>query len=170
MRKLILFIASSLDGYIAGPDGAMDWLFHDQDYGYTAFYAGIDTVIMGRKTDELSLSFGEHPYPGTSAYVFSRTPREPDAHARFVAGDVTGFVRGLKAERGRSIWLVGGGELVCECLAADLIDEFVGSVHPVVLGAGVPLFPTGCPRRELSLRSVERYSSGLVQLTYARAG
>jgi dihydrofolate reductase len=169
VRRLILFIASSLDGYIAGQDGEIDWLFHDHDYGYAAFYAGIDTVIMGRKTYELSLSFGEYPYPGASAYVFSRTPRSPDAHARFVAGDVAGFVRGLKAKRGRDIWLVGGGEIVRECLGADLIDEFVVSIHPVVLGAGVPLFPPGTPRRALLLRSVERYGSGLVQLSYARA-
>jgi dihydrofolate reductase len=168
VRKLILFIAASLDGYIAGPNGEIDWLLHDHDYGYTAFYAGIDTVIMGRKTYELALRFGEYPYPGTSAYVFSRAPRAPDAHARFVGGDVAGFVGELKSEPGRDIWLVGGGEIVRECLGADLIDEFVVSIHPLVLGAGVPLFPPGVPRRALRLAGVARYPSGLVQLTYAR--
>jgi dihydrofolate reductase len=170
MRKLSLFIASSLDGYIAGPGEEIDWLFSDQDYGYTEFYAGIDTVIMGRKSYDLSLTFGEYPYPGKRAYVFTRTPRARDRHAQFVSGDVGAFVLHLKQQPGQRIWLVGGGEIIRECLSADLIDEFVISVHPVLLGAGLGLFPPGFGRRELVLQSVRSFSSGLVQSTYTRAG
>jgi dihydrofolate reductase len=168
MRKLIMFIATSLDGYIAGPDGEIDWLFSDQDYGYRDFYARIDTVIMGRKTYDLSLGFDEYPYPETAAYVFSRTPRRPDSHAQFVADDVGAFVNQLKRQPGRDIWLVGGGQIVRECLVADAVDEFVISVHPILLGAGIPLFPAGFPKRSLALQHVQRFESGLVQTVYAR--
>jgi dihydrofolate reductase len=124
---------------------------------------------MGRKTYDLSLSFGEYPYPGAAAYVFSRTPRPPDGHAQFVAGDVGAFVERLKRQPGRDIWLVGGGEIVRECLVADTIDEFVISVHPILLGAGLALFPPGFPRRPLRLCSAQHFDSGLVQTAYARA-
>jgi dihydrofolate reductase len=169
MRKLILFIATSLDGYTAGPNGEIDWLFADQDYGYRDFYARIDTVLMGRKTYELSLSFADYPYPGAAAYVFSRTARRPDEQVHFVAGDVGAFVQQLKRQPGRDIWLVGGGQIVRECLVADAIDELVISVHPILLGAGLPLFPPGFPRRGLALHSVQHFHSGLVQTTYLRA-
>lgn len=170
MRRVKLFIACSLDGYIARPDGGIDWLFSDGDYGYREFYASVDTVVMGRKTYELSLSFGEYPYPGASAYVFSRRRAgERDAHAQFTGDEAGAFMRRLQAQPGRDIWLVGGGELVREFLNAGLIDDFIVSVHPVVLGAGLPLFPS--PARETPLRHVKTLSfeSGLVQLHYQRA-
>jgi dihydrofolate reductase len=168
VRKLILFVATSLDGYIAGPNEEIDWLFTDQDYGYREFYARIDTVLMGRKTYDLALSFGDYPYPGAAAYVFSRAPRQPDGHAQFVAGEVGAFVEQLKRQPGRDIWLVGGGQIVRECLVADAVDEFVISVHPILLGAGIPLFPAGFPKRSLALQHVQRFESGLVQTVYAR--
>lgn len=169
MRPIKLFIACSLDGYIARPDGGIDWLFTDGDYGYREFFASIDTVVMGRKTWELSLGFGEYPYPGRAAFVFShRRAGERDAHAQFVAGPVGPFMRALCAQPGRDIWLVGGGQLVRAFLDAGLIDEFIVSVHPIVLGAGLPLFPA--PVREIQLQHVRTMSfdSGLVQLHYRR--
>jgi dihydrofolate reductase len=166
MRKLILFIGTSLDGYIAGPNGEIDWLFADQDYGYTDFYAGVDTVLMGRKTYDLSLSFGEYPYPGTQAFVFTRTPRAPDAHASFVSQDIGAFVAALKRSTGKHIWLVGGGAIVAECLRHGLIDTFRLFVHPIVLGAGIPLFPLPLPRRALVLQRSREFASGLVELEY----
>lgn len=169
MRKVILFIATSLDGYIAREDGGIDWLFADQDYGYKAFYAGIDTVLMGRKTYELSLSFGEYPYPGTEGYVLSRTRAgQSDAHVRYVSGELATFVRELKKRAGKDIWLVGGADVVHECMRHDLIDEFVISIHPIVLGAGIPLFRAPSPTRELVLEGCRTFDSGLAQLTYRR--
>lgn len=167
MRRIKLFIASSLDGHIARPDGGIDWLFSDADYGYAAFYDSIDTVVMGRKTWDLSQSFGEYPYPGKAAVVFSRRRAgQRDSHARFVGDEIGPFMRALRAQPGKDIWLVGGGELVREFLAAELIDDFIVSIHPRVLGAGLPLFPAPC--RETRLRHVKTipFESGLVQLHY----
>jgi len=149
MRHVILYIATSLDGYIAGPSGEIDWLFSDQDYGYTEFFAGVDTVVMGRKTYEVSLSFGDYPYKETRVIVYSRTPREPNQQATFVSADVAGTVAELKRTPGKNIWLVGGGEIVAECLRHDLIDEFRVFVHPIILGSGIPLFTHGLPTRVL---------------------
>ncbi len=168
MRPLSLFIACSLDGYTARPDGGIDWLFSDQDYGYREFYAGIDTVVMGRKTYDTALGFGEYPYPGTRGYVFTRAPRAPDAHVEFVSGDVARFIAELKRASGRKIWLVGGGEIIAECLRAHLVDEYEIFVHPVLLGAGVALFPAGFPQRALRCAGTRHFETGLVQLSYTR--
>jgi dihydrofolate reductase len=170
MRKLVLFIACSLDGYIARENGDVDWLFTDQDYGYAEFLSGIDTVLMGRKTYEQVLTFGEYPYKGIEGYVFSRTRGNvKDENAAFVSGDVADFVQDLKRRPGKAIWLVGGAQLVAECVKHDLVDEFIISVHPVILGRGVPLFLPGLPEQKLELFGSERFSSGLVQLSYRRA-
>ena len=168
MRPLVCFIAASLDGYIAGPAGEIDWLFNDQDYGYTHFYAGVDTVVMGRKTYDLCLTFGEYPYPDIPNYVWSRTCRGKDAHASFVSGDIAQALTELKAQEGKAIWLVGGSALVGEAVKHDLLDKLILSVHPVVLGDGVPLFPRGLPKRQFQLVSSKPFYTGLVQLTYHR--
>ena len=160
MRRFRPFIATSLDGGI-------DWLFTDGDYGHREFLAAIDTVVMGRKTYELSLSFGEYPYPGRAAFVFSYTRAGTcDAHDELVGDPVGPFMRRLQCRPGKHTWLVGGGELVREFVDADLIDDVIVSVHPIVLGAGRPLFPSPC--RELRLRHVKTipFDSGLVQLHY----
>lgn len=168
MRKLVLFIATSLDGYIAGPKGEIDWLFTDQDYGYREFYATIDTVLIGRKTYELALSFEDYPYEDVEVIVFSRGnwPANPDV--RFVSCDLGAVVSDLKSRPGKNIWLVGGAEIVAECLLHDLIDEFVISIHPVILGSGIPLFENGLPRRQLQYSNCETFNTGLVQITYTR--
>ncbi|HRJ77845.1 MAG TPA: dihydrofolate reductase family protein [Planctomycetota bacterium] len=169
MRRVQLFIASSLDGYIARKDGAIDWLFHDGDYGYRRFMRGIDTVVMGRKTYDLSLSFGPWPYPGCRAYVFSRRLTGETEHATFVRGDVKKLVQKMRRRRGKHIWLVGGAELTREFTAAGLIDDFIISVHPRLIGSGIPLFPPNSADWSLRLVGARRYRSGLVQLRYERA-
>jgi len=166
MSKVVLFIATSLDGYIAGPQGEIDWLFHDADYGYTAFFDSVHALVMGRKTYELSLSFGEWPYGDKQAYVFTRQTPPDDPRVRFVAGDAAGLIAGLRARAGQNIWLVGGAALVSTFLREGLIDEFVISVHPLLLGAGIPLFAPGIPRHGLRLAGVTPFESGLVQLRY----
>lgn len=169
MRPLVCFIATSLDGYIAGPAGEIDWLFTDQDYGYTRFYATVDTVVMGRKTYDLCLTFEEYPYPDIPNYVWSRTRRGKDEHTTFVSGDIAECLKGLKQQEGKTIWLVGGSALVGEAIRHDLLDELIVSVHPLVLGDGVPLFPHGLPKTQFQLIQSEPFSTGLVQLTYRRA-
>jgi dihydrofolate reductase len=168
MRKLMLFVATSLDGYIAGSSGGIDWMFTDHDYGYPEFFAGIDTVLMGRRTYELALSFGAYPYEGTEGFVFSRDEQPADGNVAFVAADPAGFVAGLKHRDGRDIWLVGGSEIIALCLAHDLVDELIISVHPLILGQGIPLFAPGLPEREVVLTRTESFASGLVQLSYRR--
>ncbi len=170
MRKVVLFIASSLDGYIARTSGDVDWLFTDQDYGYIDFFAGVDTVIMGRRTYEQVLSFGEYPYKGTQGFVFSRTRGgERDENVTFISNDVAGFVERLKSGTGKDIWLVGGSEIIHSCMRHDVIDEFVISVHPIILGDGIPLFHSPLPMKELSFQHCRAFDTGLLQLKYVRS-
>ena len=167
MRKIILFIAISLDGFIAGKSGEIDWLFTDQDYGYAEFLKTIDVVIMGRKTYEQALTFDEYPYKGLEGYVFSRSRAgRADENVAFVSGDVGEFVGALKIKPGKDIWLIGGSEVILPFLEQDLIDEFVISIHPLILGDGIPLFRTPFPARKLRLKECRSFDTGLVQITY----
>ena len=169
MRPVVYFIAISLDGSIAGPAGEIDWLFNDQDYGYTQFVAGVDTVVMGWKTYDRCLTFGEYPYRGIPNYIWSRARQGKDAHAIFESGDIEELLKGLKHQEGKTIWLVGGSALVGETIRHDLLDELIMFIHPIVLGDGVPLFPRGLPKRRFQFIKSEPLNSGLVQLTYRRA-
>ncbi|MEB3337443.1 MAG: dihydrofolate reductase family protein [Leptolyngbyaceae bacterium] len=167
MRRVILFIATSLDGYIARTSGEVDWLFTDQDYGYTPFFAQVDTVLMGRRTYEQVQSWGEYPYGETQGFVFSRMLRDQShPQVKIISEDVTRFVKGLKDLPGKNIWLVGGAELVHSCLQSDLIDELIISVHPILLGEGIPLFRPPFSIKNLSFQHCEAFDTGLLQLTY----
>jgi dihydrofolate reductase len=169
MRKIILFIATSLDGFIAGRSGEIDWLFTDQDYGYAEFLNTIDVVIMGRKTYEQVLTFGEYPYKGIEGYVFSRSRAGmKDKNVALLSGDVANFVHALKEKPGKNIWLVGGAGLIHAFMQHNLIDEYVISVHPIVLGSGIPLFRSPIPATKLVFMQSRTFGSGLVQLTYGR--
>ena len=143
-------------------------MFTDQDYGYAVFFSGVDTVLIGRKTYDLCLSFDEYPYKGTQGFAFSRRPRMPDQHVTFVSEDLAGFISALKNKPGRNIWLVGGGEIMAEAVKHDLLDELIVSIHPVILGDGVPLFPPGLPERPFRFVRSESFDTGLVQLWYKR--
>jgi dihydrofolate reductase len=167
-RRVRLFIAASLDGYIAGPRGGIDWLFHDQDYGYTEFAASVDTVLMGRKSYEASLAFEPWPYPGMAAWVFTRHPEVfDDDRVTFTARPPAEVVARIRKEKGKDLWLLGGGALVKAFLDDGLIDEIFLAVHPIVLGRGIPLFPEGTRRTGLRLTGSRAYDSGLAMLRYA---
>ncbi len=169
MRKVILFIASSLDGFIARKSGKIDWLFTDQDYGYSDFLKTIGVVIMGRKTYEQALTFGEYPYKGVEGYVFSRTRAgAKDENVAFVSGDIASFVKALKAKPGKDIWLIGGAGVIQPFLERDLIDEFSISIHPIMLGDGIPLFRAPFPTKKLRFMDCRPFDTGLIQVTYAR--
>jgi dihydrofolate reductase len=170
MRKVILGLGISLDGYIARPNGAVDFLFMPKDYSMAAFFKRIDTALMGRKTYAIAMKMGGVP-PGSTIqhFVFSR---------RFSAGERNGmtFVREsprrvverLRKRKGKDIWLMGGGELVRDFLKADLVDELYIGIVPVLIGKGIPLFPSGFPEREFELVKNETFSRGLIALTYRR--
>lgn len=179
MRKVVLFIATSLDGLIATPEGGIDWLFTDQDYGYHEFFARIDTVILGRKTYEQVLGFGEYPYAGTQGFVLTRSPAallerqtavHPSVHSITLVDDQQeDWLRSLRQSAGRDIWLVGGAQIVQLFMQRGWIDELILSVHPVILGAGMPLFlPTQTPPQAWQLVETQPFDSGLVQLSYRK--
>jgi dihydrofolate reductase len=167
-RKVVLFIACSLDGYIAGKDDDIKWLFDDEDYGYVSFLASIDVVLMGRRTYDLVLQMGPFPYVGKECYVFSRSLMGGDDNVEFVNQPVKGFLDALRENEGKNIWLVGGSELISHFMQADIVDEFIISVHPRILGSGIPLFKPGTPSYPLRLMGLESFSSGLVQIHYRR--
>lgn len=165
MRRIIYFVAASLDGFIARKDGGIDWLFTDQDYGYTDFLAGIDTVVMGRKTYDLCLAFGDYPYKSQKNFVFSRSTTD-FAYAVAVKEPVAGFVARLRREPGQGIWLVGGGELAGAFFAAGAVDEIQVFVHPILIGSGLPLAAGLLQEIKLSLRATQAFDTGLVKLAY----
>jgi dihydrofolate reductase len=116
----------------------------------------------------LSLTFESRPFEVKRVIVFSRSQSRKDGRAEFISSDVAGFVRRFKRTKGGNIWLVGGADIVQPCMKSDLIDEYVISVHPVVLGGGIPLFRAPFPRTKLKLTRFKAFKSGLVQLTYKR--
>jgi dihydrofolate reductase len=170
MRDVCYFVACSLDGFIATLDDGIDWLFTDDDYGFSEFYRSVDCVVMGRKTFDVSMSFDEYPYAGKQAFVFSRRRVEsPLPEVRFVEEDPARFVKRLKQEPGGCIWVVGGGAIAAALMQAGLIDELVLTIHPITLGQGVPLFEKHGARSGWKLHSARSYHSGLIQATYRRS-
>ncbi len=171
-RKVIVHIAASADGYIARPDGNLDWLTSRPApkgfYGMEAFMKSVDTEIMGRKTYEAALSLGAKFDSKNRTIVFSRQPRPADAPkgVEFVNGDISAFVSRLRQNPGKDIWLMGGGDLIASFLDANAIDEFVVSVVPVFIGDGIPLIARRHRHAPLELQAVEKFDDGLVQLRY----
>jgi dihydrofolate reductase len=172
MNKVVYYIAASLDGYIADADGGVGWLeaFNqpDEDYGYSAFYRTLGAVIIGRRTYEQALGFGEWPYEGVTTVVMSRqSPDVPEDKAiEIYNGDLTVLLQRLKGQTDKDIWLVGGSEVAAAFWRADLIDRLILTIIPVMLGGGVPLFRGGEPPRVLALDGVTPYPNGLMQLRY----
>ncbi len=167
LRKLKLYIAASLDGKIARPDGAIDWLPDPiaHDYGYQQFYDSIDTIIMGYKTYEICLSFGEWHYKGKKSYVFSRNAAKTcGPEAQLITRDPAGFVAQLKQEPGTDIWLLGGGAIITLLHEAGLIDEYIIACIPVILGAGIELFPAINRQQNLKLYQHQVYENGVTLL------
>ena len=171
-RKVIVHIATSADGYIARPNGDLEWLTSrpapEGFYGMNAFMKSIDTMVIGRKTYEASLRLGAKFDSRNRSIVFSRRARPADAPAgvEFVSGEIGPFVRRLREQSGKDIWLMGGGELIASFLDEQAIDEFVISVAPVFIGDGIPLIARRHRDVPLDLHSVERFDDGLVQLHY----
>ena len=171
MPTTVLYIASSLDGYIARADGGIDWLSAVDspatDYGYADFYAGIDAIAMGSRTYEQVLGFGEWPYFGKQTFVFTRrTLERVSQDVSFISQNPNEFVCGLGPTGVRTLWLAGGGELIASFMAHRLIDEYIISVVPTVLGNGIRLFRSPLPQHRLELLQRTDYPMGLVQLHY----
>ena len=170
MRKIILQVAVSLDGFIEGPKGEYDWCFTDQDYGFSAFMQRVDTTFMGRKSYEMMLKVAEQQpefaLPKIKEYVFSTTLDEVKEGAILIKSDVKKQVLEIKQQKGKDIWLFGGAGLTTSLLNLGLVDEVVLAVHPILLGGGKPLFRELNDRMHLTLIDSQSYSTGLILLTY----
>lgn len=170
MRSVVLGLGISLDGYIARRDGSVDFLFMPKDYSMSPFIATVDTAILGRKTYEVGLKMGGS-FAGweMSFYVMSRSliPGSRDG-VNFTNQTPAALVAEIRKRPGKNIWLMGGGELALEFLKADLVDELYLGVVPVLLGDGLPLFPSGFPQREFSLLENKTFTKGLIALKYKR--
>ena len=175
MRKLLLFIATSLDGYIAKPNDDLTFLKtiekEGEDYGYTKFMDTIDTIIIGRKTyDYVLKEIGISHYDNgqQDVYVITRTEKANVGKATFYTKDLTNLIQQLKSEKGKNIYCDGGAEIINELLKNDLIDEFIISIVPIFVGSGTRLFKDGRPEQLLELVSIKTFDTGLTQLHYKR--
>jgi dihydrofolate reductase len=175
MRKLSLFIATSLDGYIAKPNDDLSFLKtvekEGEDYGYAEFTATIDTIILGRKTyDYVLREIGSSHYDNgqRDVYVITRTEKPRAGKTTFYTGNLAELIQRLKSESGKNIYCDGGSEIINELLQNDLIDEFIISIIPVLVGNGTRLFKDGRPEQQLELLATKTFDSGLTQLHYRR--
>ncbi|MBK1439640.1 dihydrofolate reductase [Parapedobacter sp. ISTM3] len=175
MRKIALFIATSLDGYIAKPNDDLSFLKlvekEGEDYGYAEFTDTIDTLIVGRRTyDYVLKEIGPSHYDNgqRDVYVITRTERPQVGRTFFYTGDIAELVKRLKSEEGKNIYCDGGAEVINELLKHDLIDELIISVIPVLLGNGTRLFKDGRPEQTLEFITVKTFETGLTQLHYKR--
>lgn len=173
-RKIILYIAMSLDGYIAAPGDNLDFLSvvekEGEDYGYHRFVETVDTVIMGRKTYDKVLSFGiPFPHSDKQSFIITSKSRPSEGNIHFYTGNLKDLVNKLKSEPGKHVFVDGGAAVVQAMLKEQLLDELVISVIPVLLGDGIPLFQPGSPTTDLQLVGTKSFEKGLVQLHYQRA-
>lgn len=173
-RKVVLFISVSIDGYLARKNGDIDWLSivedPKEDYGYKEFVKSIDAVIMGRNTYEKVRSFGiEFPHRDKKCYVLSRSKKSSDQYVEFYEGNVRDLISKIRLHEGLNIFLDGGAQVVHEFILQDLIDEYIISIVPILLGNGIPLFGGDKPEVKLKLHGCKEFSSGLIQLSYSRS-
>ena len=169
MRKVILGVAVSLDGFIEGPNGEYDWCFTDQDYGLSDFFKRVDTIFIGRKTYEMTLTMGDNAnssFPKFKEYIFSTTLDKVKDGASLIKSNTKIEVENIKKQKGKDIWLFGGAGLTTSLINLGLVDEISLAVHPILLGRGKPLFNNIKDRIKLTLVDTKTYSTGLVSLTY----
>ena len=177
-RKIIVYIATSADGFIARPDGSVDWLDRPRpkgNYGMGAFYKSIDTVLWGRKTCDMALDFQKKGVPGSAFdtrvknYVFTRSlPQSPvPAGVEFVSEPIKAFATRLRKKTGKDIWMMGGAGIIASFLDAGEIDEFMIHVIPKFIGEGIPLIAPARRTVPLKLISSTKFTDGVVKLHYA---
>jgi dihydrofolate reductase len=171
-RKVIVFIASSLDGYIATEDDSLEWLFKvegEGDNGYAEFYETVDTIIYGRRSYDWVQKMlpGENPYPGKKSYVITQSAYTEDENVEFYKGDLVDLIQTLNSAQGKNIWLMGGGNLIAQFIKKNLVDEFIITIAPTLIGKGIPLFKEQEVTCELELLSVRRFNQ-FAELHYGR--
>jgi dihydrofolate reductase len=170
MRRVRYQVATSLDGFIAGPNGEADWIIMDPEIDFRALFAQFDTALIGRRTFEGMARGKKKPgaMPGMKTFIFSRTLRQRDyPKVTIVSENVEETVSALRAESGKDIWLFGGGSLFRSLLDLGLVDTVEVAVIPVLLGAGIPLCPPPATQAKLNLTGHKVYGTGIVSLEYA---
>lgn len=177
MTKTVLYIATSLDGFIARPNGNLDWLTSTPnpdtgDYGYAELLEGIATIIMGRKTYEEVIGFGgDWPYAGFDTYVVTTnqalTIQSPNTHC--LTQNLKTFVTDLKTKSEKDIWLVGGGQLITSFIGENLLDKMIITIIPKIIGEGLPLFGGKPKETNWQLIETKSFNTGVVNLTYEKA-
>lgn len=169
--QIRLYIAVSVDGFIAPPDGSSNWLadYDANQYGYAEFIAGVSTVVMGRASYEEALGLGDWPWPGRRCVVLTsrRIAPPPEAELEVASGEVEGLAARLKQESAGDIWLLGGAKAARPFLAAGLVDRLELFQIPVLLGDGIRLFEPGLPPHRLRLERTAAHAKGVVELIYA---
>ncbi|MGH9967314.1 MAG: dihydrofolate reductase family protein [Pyrinomonadaceae bacterium] len=167
MRRIRYAVATSLDGYIAGPKGEADWIIMDPDIDFAALFEQFDTLLMGRRTFEMMAREGRAETPGMKTFVFSRTLRQQDyPGTTIVAENAEEIVAALRMEPGNDIWLFGGGSLFGSLLNAMLVDTVEVAIIPVLLGGGIPFLPPPAKQTKLKLTNQKVYKTGIVSLEY----
>lgn len=163
-RKVIVYIATSLDGYIATKEESVHWLDETEaegDNGFAAFYETIDTVIMGKNTYDwvVNQELEEFPYKGMTCYVYTSSDTAVNNEdVTFVQGEVSELIQQLQREPGKNIWIVGGGELLHHYIKENLVDEYIITIAPIILGSGIPLFKELQSNIHLQLEQVKKYA------------
>ena len=172
-RKIIVYIATSADGYIARADGSVDWLNRPRtagDYGMKDFVRSIDTILFGRKTYDQSLKFDkksvESNLSTTRNYVFTHKPPKSKLNVTFVNEPIKEFASRLRETPGKNIWMMGGGGIIGSFLDSGELDEFIIHVIPTFIGEGIPLIAPRHRSVELSLLSTHAYEDGVVRMHY----
>ena len=170
MVHVTYYVAVSVDGYIATADGGTDWLkpfeSSGEDYDYHDFYSSIDAAVMGSHTYEQCLSFAEWPYPGKLCWVLSRRTFANRSDVTVSADSPAAVLRELEARGLMRVWLAGGGELAASMRKSGLIDEYIFSVIPVILGGAIGLFAYTSAKENLRLLECKTYPNGVIQLHY----
>jgi dihydrofolate reductase len=167
MRRVRYSVATSLDGYIAGPQGEADWIIMDPEIDFDSYMREFDTIIMGRRTFEPMAHAGGGGMPGVKTYVSSRTLRQADFPNVTIVADAEQTASILRAGEGKDIWLFGGGTLFRTLLEAGLVDSVEVALIPVLLGAGIPLLPSPASHVSLQLTGHHVYKTGVVGLNYS---
>jgi dihydrofolate reductase len=180
MRKVTLGLANSLDNYIARKDGGFDWIHWSKEVAEISakFMKTVDALLIGRKTYEGMLAYGQTSYPGANNYVFTRAKKKgaalkkklatkkADKNVEVITADAAKFVHELKHKKGKGIVIFGGGELAKSLFEADLIDEIVLNIHPVLIGSGIPLFHEMKKQIDLELLDCKILKGGYLAVTY----
>lgn len=173
-RNVVLYISMSLDGYIATKDNDLGFLSlveqAGEDYGYNDFLKSVDTVIIGRKSYEKVIAMGyEYPHVDKDVYILTRRAKPPLGTFKFYTDDLAQLVLRLKSQPGKTIYCDGGAEIANELMKNGLVDQYIISVIPILLGDGIKLFRDGRPEQKLELVSTKQFDKGLAQLHYKRA-